>query len=242
MTSDPGRQLRPGGSVAIVQSNYLPWKGYFDLIASVDEFVLYDDVQYTNGDWRNRNRLKTRDGLAWLTVPVLTKGRFGQLIRETEIKGSGWRDAHWKTITQNYRRAPCFDEVAACLELAFQCREWNLLSDLNQTLIESVCTYLGIRTRITRSADYVLRGDRSERLVGLCRQIGAQVYVSGPAAKCYLDESAFAREGIAVRWFDYSAYPAYPQLWGAFVHEVSIVDLFFNCGKASGQYMKFVER
>ncbi len=229
-------------SVAIVQSNYLPWKGYFDLIASVDEFVLYDDVQYTNGDWRNRNRIKTREGLSWLTVPVLTKGRFGQLIRDTEIKGTAWKATHWKTIAQHYRRAACFDEIASWLAPMLLDREWNLLSELNRSLIEAVCAYLGIRTRITPSCDYPLAGDRSERLVGLCGQLGASVYVSGPAARCYLDEAAFGREGISVRWFDYGAYPAYPQLWGGFVHEVSIVDLLFNCGKASDQFMKHVGR
>ena len=215
--------------IAILQSNYLPWKGYFDLLAEVDEFVLYDDMQYTRRDWRNRNRIKTAAGLKWLSVPVMVKGRFEQTIRETRIDGTGWVQRHWRALECSYRRAPAFDATAAWLEPLYRCR-WTHLSELNRALIEAVGARLGIATRLSNSWDYALAEDRSERLAAICEQAGAQIYVSGPAARAYLDEAVFRRRGIAVEWFDYGPYREYPQLWGAFEHQVSIVDLLFNVG------------
>ena len=215
--------------IAILQSNYLPWKGYFDLMASVDEFVLYDDMQYTRRDWRNRNRIKTAAGLLWLSVPVMVKGRFEQTIRDTRIDGTDWVQRHWRALECSYRRAPAFDATAAWLEPLYRCR-WTHLSELNRALIEAVGARLGIATRLSNSWDYALAEDRSERLAAICEQAGAQIYVSGPAARAYLDEAVFRRRGIAVEWFDYGPYREYPQLWGAFEHQVSIVDLLFNVG------------
>lgn len=224
--------------IAIVQSNYIPWKGYFDLIAAVDEFILYDDMQYTRRDWRNRNQIKTPQGAQWLTVPVRVGGRFHQRIRETEIDGVEWAAAHWKTLAQNYRRAPYFGEIAEWLEPLYARSTYTHLSQLNRRLIEAICAYLEIGTMISNSWDYVLPEGRSERLAGLCRQAGATEYISGPSARDYLDEQVFTDLGIAVTWFDYSGYPEYRQLWGGFTHAVSIVDLLFNCGPASARYMR----
>jgi hypothetical protein len=215
--------------VAILQSNYLPWKGYFDLIASVNEFVFYDDMQYTRRDWRNRNRIKTPQGLQWLTVPVLVKGRYEQSIRDTRIDGDAWAARHWRALQSNYGRSIAFDSTGAWLQPMYA-RPWTHLSALNRALIEAVCARLEIGTRLSESSDYVLQGERSERLAGICEQAGAQIYVSGPAARGYLDETAFARRGIRVDWFGYGPYPEYPQLWGPFEHRVSILDLLFNGG------------
>lgn len=225
---------------AILQSNYVPWKGYFDLIAAVDEFILYDDMQYTRRDWRNRNRIKTPQGLQWLTVPVKVKGKYHQTIRQTEIDGADWAGTHWKSLEQNYRRAPHFGEVAAMLMPLYLQQPYSHLSALNRTLIEAVCGYLGITTRITSSSDYALADGKSERLADLCRQVGAEEYVSGPAARTYLDEGVFTGQGIAVTWFDYAGYPQYPQPWGEFIHEVTVLDLLFNCGRDAPRYMKHV--
>lgn len=227
-------------TVAIVQSNYIPWKGYFDLIAAVDEFILYDDMQYTRRDWRNRNMIKTPQGIQWLTVPVKVKGKYDQTIRETEIAGSGWRESHWKTLCLNYRRAPCFDEIAARLEPLYLESDDTLLSQLNRRFIEWTCRQLGITTKLSNSWDYRLIDGKSDRLADLCQQAGATEYVSGPSAKAYLDEQAFADRGMGVTWFDYRGYPEYPQLWGEFVPNVTVLDLLFNCGKAAPQYMKYV--
>ena len=226
--------------IAILQSNYIPWKGYFDLIASVDEFILYDDMQYTRRDWRNRNLIKTPPGLQWLTVPVKAKGKYTQKIRETEIDGADWAQNHWKSFDRNYRRAPYFSEIAAQFEPFYLQRTYTHLSALNRTLIEAVCAYLGITTKITSSCDYVLVDGKTERLVDLCVQVGAAEYVSGPAAKAYIDEKQFSDHHIKLTWFDYSGYPEYPQLWGQFSHGVSILDLLFNCGKDALRYMKCV--
>jgi hypothetical protein len=222
--------------VAVVQSNYIPWKGYFDLIGAVDEFVLYDSVQFTKNDWRNRNRIKTPRGVQWLSVPV--GGRIDRLICEVELPDARWQSKHWKTLAMNYGRAAHFDETACWVAPLYLERSYRTLSDLNRSFIEAICARLGIHTRITASSDYAFDGDRSERVASICAQLGACEYVSGPAARSYLDEAAFARHGIAVRWFDYSGYPPYPQCWGNFAHDVSVLDLLFNCGASAARYMK----
>lgn len=222
--------------LAIVQSNYIPWKGYFDLMGSVDEFVLYDDAQFTKNDWRNRNVIKTPNGPLWLSIPVGPD--INRRIRDVVVNDDRWRTQHWKSLRGSYARAAYFAPISAMLEPLYCESSERNLSAINQSFIEAIGTYLGIRTRIRRSWDYRLEGDRNERLVSLCKQAGASVYVSGPAARSYLDESLFEQAGIAVQWFDYVGYPEYPQLWGAFSHSVSIVDLLFNCGPDSPAYMK----
>jgi WbqC-like protein family len=210
------------------------------MIASVDEFILYDDMQYTRRDWRNRNKIKTPQGLQWLTVPVKVKGKYLQTIRETEIEQSHWAIDHWKALSQNYRRSTYFEEISALIEPLYAAPPATNLSQLNRLFIETICAYLNIKTELSNSWDYPLSDGKSERLADLCVSVGADEYISGPAAKDYLDENVFAERGIKVRWFDYTGYPAYPQLWGEFTHGVTILDLLFNCGKESHRYMRFV--
>lgn len=226
--------------VAIVQSNYIPWKGYFDMIAAVDEFILYDDMQYTRRDWRNRNQIKTPQGVQWVTVPVLVKGKYHQKIRETEIDGTDWASAHWKTLAQNYRRTPHFNEIAAWLEPLYLKTPFTHISQLNRHFIEAICDYLAIKTTITSSWDYTLVDGKTERLANLCVQAAGTEYISGPAARDYVDEKVFADMGVKLTWFDYTGYPEYPQLWGEFSHGVTILDLLFNCGKDAPRYMRHV--
>lgn len=226
--------------VAILQSNYIPWKGYFDMIAAVDEFILYDDMQYTRRDWRNRNQIKTQQGAQWLTVPTLVKGKYHQKIRETEINGADWAAGHWKSLVQNYTRAPHFAEIASWLEPLYLEETFTHISHLNRRFIEAICTYLGIKTVITNSWDYTLLDGKTERLADLCLQAGCNEYISGPAAKDYVDEKIFADMGVKLTWFDYVGYPEYPQLWGDFTHGVTILDLLFNCGKDAPRYMRYV--
>ena len=227
--------------VAILQSNYIPWKGYFDMIAAVDEFVLFDDMQYTRRDWRNRNQVKTSQGVQWLTVPVRVKGKYHQTVRDTEIDGNGWAVAHWKALCHNYRQSAHFKTLAAQLEPLYLETKYSHLSQLNRTLIEWVCDQLDIKTKISNSWDYTLAHGKTERLVDLCIQSGGTEYISGPAARGYIDETAFSNRGVTLTWFDYTGYPEYPQLWGEFVHGVTILDLLFNCGKDAGRYMKFID-
>jgi hypothetical protein len=231
--------LQSGQRVAVLQSNYIPWKGYFDLIAAVDTFVIYDQMQYTREDWRNRNVIKTANGLTWLTVPVRQSGRFGQRICDTEISGNQWSRKHWKSIENSYRRAPYFEEIARLLLPIYEDANIIHLSVLNRRLIEVVCAYLGITTRLVDSSEVELTGERSERVAHVCKQLDARCYVSGPAASAYLNEADFVSRGISVEWFDYTGYPEYRQLWGAFAHQVSVLDLLFMCGPQAPSFMKF---
>ena len=224
--------------VAIVQSSYIPWKGYFDLIRAVDEFILLDEVQFTKRDWRSRNRIKTKDGVAWLTIPVQSKGRFTQSIRETRVSDPAWGAKHWQTIQASYARAPFFRDYAPCLEALYRQPPSEFLSEINHAFILAIGRALGIETPITWSSDYAARGGRVERLVDLCRAAGATAYLSGPSARDYLDERAFADAGIAVEWADYSGYPEYAQVHPPFDHYVSALDLLFCTGPAALTYMK----
>ena len=224
--------------VAILQSNYIPWKGYFDMIAAVDEFILFDDAQFTKNDWRNRNRIKNNNGLLWLSVPVGSK--IHRPVREVQIPDSNWQEKHWKSIVSNYGRAPYFDEVSTVLQDVYLSEKFVSLSALNRELMQAICDYLGIKTVLSNSWDYELCSGKTERLVHLCQQAGANQYISGPAAKDYIDDNQFRDAGVELSWFDYQGYPEYPQLWGEFIHEVSIIDLLFNCGPDSANYMKHV--
>jgi hypothetical protein len=222
-------------TVAVVQSNYIPWKGYFDLIARADVFVLLDDVQFTKRDWRNRNRIKTPQGLRWLTIPVETKGRYEQRIHDVRIGDPGWARSHWDAIRQSYRRAPHFVAESAWLEPLYLERASRLthLSEVNRLFLAAICERLGIGTELRDSAEFALAEGKTDRLLGICRDLGAGAYLSGPAARDYLDTESFIRAGIEVRWMEYSGYPTYDQPHGAFEHGVSVVDTLLCTGAAA---------
>jgi hypothetical protein len=149
---------------------------------------------------------------------------------------------HWKALCLNYRRVRHFDAIAAQLEPLYLRNKYSHLSPLNRALIEWVCGQLGIRTKISDCSEYTIIEGKTERLADLCTQAGADEYLSGPAAKEYLDEAVFSRRGVKVTWFDYTGYPEYPQLWGAFRHDVSVLDLLFNCAQDAPRYMKYVRQ
>jgi hypothetical protein len=216
----------------------MPWKGYFDLIRAVDEFILLDDVQFTKRDWRSRNRIKTKDGLGWLSIPVQTKGRYLQRIMDTTVSESGWGTRHWQTIRSAYARTPHFADYAGAFEALYRDPGSDSLSRINHAFITAVCSMLGIATPIRWSMDYRARGGRNERLIDLCAQAGATEYLSGPTARGYVDIDAFAAAGIAVQFADYSGYPEYPQPWPPFEHGVSVLDLLFCTGPRAPEYMK----
>lgn len=223
--------------VAILQSNYIPWKGYFDIIASVDEFIVYDCVQYTKNDWRNRNQIKTPQGKAWLTVPVRQRS-LDQTIEQTEIADPGCFRKHWSTFRQNYAKAPHIGYCSDALEPVFdELRAESMLGRANVRLIRAVCDLIGIRTPIHDAGDYDLSGDRNERLVSLCRQVGASAYLSGAAAKAYLDERQFAQAQISVEWMSYDGYPEYVQPHPPFDHHVSVLDLLASTGPDAPGYL-----
>ena len=228
--------------VAISQSNYIPWRGYFDLISSVDEFVIFDEVQYTKNDWRNRNKIKTKDGSQWITVPVSVKGKFLQKISDAQIKNNYWRAKHWKTIKHNYFKTPYFPELENDLKKIYYDEKYLYLSKLNRRLIEFFCKYLGIRTKIRESYEFDLKNGQTEKIVNICLDLNADEYISGPSGKNYINDSVFNKNNIKLTYADYSNYPKYEQQFGDFIDNLSILDLVFNCGKSSYKYMKHLDK
>lgn len=227
--------------LAIVQSCYIPWKGYFDMIASVDEFILYDDMQYTRRDWRNRNLIKTPHGRQWLTIPVNVTGKYFQRINETQVYDKLWANNHWKSIIANYSKAKHFKHYSHHLEALYaECENENYLSLINFKFIQTICSILNIHTKLSWSTDYPINNDlrKSERLLALCQEAKATHYISGPSAKNYIDETLFHHNKIKLSWFNYEGYQEYSQLWGEFTHEVTILDLLFNTGEEAHRYMR----
>ena len=223
--------------IAILQSNYIPWKGYFDMIRMVDEFIIYDDMQYTRRDWRNRNKIKTINGLAWLTIPVEVKCKYNQRINETVISDPAWAKDHWATIKQFYSKAKYFKNYKDIFEHFYLNTNDLLLSHVNYELIRIINEILGIKTKISWSSDYMLTDGKTERLLNLVSQAGGTEYISGPAAKDYIVESFFEDAGIKLSWMDYSGYPEYTQLFPPFVHGVTVLDLIFNEGEGAINYL-----
>ncbi len=224
-------------TLAIIQSNYIPWKGYFDIVNSADEFIIYDSVQYTKNDWRNRNKIKTQQGLSWLTIPV--NHSLSLKIDEVEASHNIWRKKHWASLKQAYSKAPYFHDFKELFENLYLDSNETLLSKINIEFIKAICTTLNITTKISLASDYPVKSsEKSNRLVDLCKQTNSSIYISGPAAKDYLNEELFLKQGIDLKWMDYSDYPPYQQLHGAFVHEVSVLDLLFNQGNSAQAFMK----
>jgi WbqC-like protein family len=223
---------------AILQSCYIPWKGYFDMVNSVDEFIVYDCVQYSKNDWRNRNRIKTPSGTQWLTIPVSIPHGLRTRIDEVVATDPAWAKKHWNALVCNYGRAKYFSLYESDLAKLYQNIESNSLSQINWLFLQHVCKLLSISTRLSNATSYELDEDRNMRLVKLCQQVSASVYLSGPAAKAYLDVDLFLKHNITVEWMDYSSYPEYGQLFPPFDHEVSILDLLFNQGSNSHAFMK----
>jgi hypothetical protein len=215
--------------VAILQSNYIPWKGYFDIINSVDTFVIYDEVQYTKNDWRNRNIIKTPTGPTWLTIPV-RQVSLEQKIFEAKTTLKNWNVKHWNSIKGAYSKAPYFKENETYFRDIYFSIETENLSEINLIFIRAINKLLGITTEIIDSRTLNLDGDKNKRLVQAVSKLSGTVYVSGPSAKNYLDETIFNKADIQVEWMDYSKYTEYPQLHPPFVHGVSILDLIFNVG------------
>ena len=225
--------------VAILQSNYIPWKGYFDLIHDVDVFVYYDEVKYTKNDWRNRNKIYSKNGLQWLTIPI-SKEAVRLKISQVAIVDQGWQSLHFKSIYYAYKQAAFFYQLEPLLHDVYIDRQWESLVDINRYLIEKIARMIGIETVFVDSKDLRLEGDRVDRLIYILRQLNADVYISGPSARAYIfgHEHKFADNNIALRYKDYAGYPAYRQLAEPFEQAVSIVDLIANIEMSSiGQYI-----
>lgn len=223
-------------TVVVTQSNYLPWKGYFDLINDADLCVFYDDVQFTKNDWRNRNLIKSASGASWITVPV--GAHIHRKICEVPIDNSHWAAKHWRTICHSYAKAPFFDKYRDFFEDVYLRRHWDNLTALNHHLITSIASeFLGIKTKFADSRQYSVSGQKGDRLLELLGLLGASTYVSGPAAKSYIDEDLFLRSGIRVTYKSYAGYPEYPQFFPPFDHRVSVIDLLFHLGPQAPDYI-----
>lgn len=229
MSHSASPEARPPLRVAVLQSNYIPWKGYFDMIHDVDLFVFYDDVQYTPRDWRNRNKIKTANGAIWLSVPVGDSR--SRNVDAVQIPDAAWQNQHWQTLKQNYGKCAHFERYRPYFESVYLGQRWESLSELNQSLIRHISSeFLGCSTRFARSSDYGSEGAKMDRLLDLVQRTGATYYLSGPAAKAYIDADRFAEAGIELAWKDYSGYPEYAQRFPPFEHGVSVLDLLFNVG------------
>jgi hypothetical protein len=222
--------------VAILQSNYIPWKGYFDIIRQADVFVIYDEVQYTKNDWRNRNMIKTPTGTQWLTIPVLQQS-LNQKICETSVSASNWNMKHWNALACNYARARYFRHYESDLKLLYSSMETKNLSEINRQFIDKINSILEITTEIIDSRSLGLTGDKNERLIDAVKKLNGTHYLSGPAAKSYLDVNAFEEASIQVEWMEYSGYPTYSQLFEPFNHNVTVLDLLFNEGPKAKNFL-----
>jgi hypothetical protein len=203
----------------------------------VDEFILYDDVQYTKNDWRNRNKIKTKQGIQWITIPVRQK-KLSQLIKDTKIQDKRWYRKHWTTIRQNYSKSLYFKEYKDIFEELYLNNKEEYLSQINYKFIVTVNKILGIDTKIRWSSEFNLVDGQTERLLAICKDCNADIYLSGPSAKNYFDEDLAKKENIKVEWIDYSNYPKYNQLYPPFEHGVTILDLIFNEGSNATKFMK----
>ena len=224
-------------TVAVLQSNYIPWKGYFDLINSVDLFIFHDDVQFTKNDWRNRNKIKTRNGLKWITIPCGFKSH--KLIHEIDLPDSDWQNKHWNLIKENYSKAPYFNQYKNFFENIYLNEKWKNLSDLNQYLIKNISLkFLNIKTQFDDSRNYNIQGKGEDRLINLLKKVNVTKYISGPSGKAYISNNRFLSEGIDLEWMNYNNYPEYQQLYPPFQHAVSIIDILFNTGPNAEKFFK----
>lgn len=224
--------------LAAHQPNYIPWNGYFHKMSLADRFVFADDVQFSTQGYTNRTRIKTAGGQQWLTVPVLTRGKGPQLLKDVRIDNSrNWRKKHWRTLYVNYKHSIYFDYYADFFDQLYQ-KEWPFMVDLNLEIIEYFRRMLHIDVPVQRSSEMDLRSDINLRLIDMARQCDCSNYLSGKGGStCYLDESLFESAGIALKYHQYNA-PEYRQLFADFIPRLSTIDMIFNEGPESALKLK----
>jgi hypothetical protein len=224
-------------TVAVLQSNYLPWIGYFDLIRAVDLFIFYDDVQYTKNSWRNRNLIKSPHGLEWLTIPVGQS--IHRLISEVALDNGSWQESHFRKVSLNYKSRMHLKICKNLLNFLYVDTKWSGLSEFNQASITWISREIfEIRTEFDTSVNYELTGKGQERLLQLLRAVGATNYISGPSGKNYLRERDFLDHKIELRYFEYPSYPKYEQVFPPFRAGASVIDLILCLGDESKEYFR----
>jgi hypothetical protein len=228
----------PQRRVAILQSCYVPWKGYFDIIGSVDVFIVYDDVQYAKAHWHNRNQILTSSGPRWMTIPVLTRGDRFQPIDEVKVS-QPFAEKHWRSLEHNYGRAAHWGAHRDWLrDLYDRAGAMTGLSEINLMFMRAISRQLGFETEFILSRELGVGGGQTERLIKLCHAVGGTSYLSGPSAAAYIEAAQFEAAGVALEWMRYDGYRPYNQLFAPFTHAVSILDLMLNEGPAARSYMK----
>ena len=219
--------------VSVHQPHYLPWLGYFDKMDRCDIFVILDNVQYKKREFQNRNKIKTPEGELWLTVPVLTHGRYEQTTGQVRIDNTvNWQAKHLKAMEMNYRKAPHFDACFTALEKLYAQRQ-ELLIGLNMAMLHTFLDLLGMRRdNIRLESALNVEGAKTQRLVNICKALGAGTYLSGAGGKAYMETGLFEQNGLRLEYHHFD-HPEYPQLHGGFLPYLAIADLLFNCGRAS---------
>jgi len=217
--------------ISILQSNYIPWKGVFDMIDRVDKFVFFEDVDFTKRDWRTRNYIKTANGLTMLTVPVKKTARGTKINNIYIVDDDKWRDRHINIITTAYSKARHFQEYRWILDEIYRSKKITKLSDFNMYVTKLLCNVLNIEADFVNSTDLATSGRKDDKLIEICKCLGATHYLSGPSAKSYISAEKFDEAELKVEYMEY-VYPEYPQMFGDFEHGVSVLDLIFNCAYA----------
>lgn len=213
-----------------MQPTYIPWMGYFGMVDATDIFVFYDDVQFVSRSWQRRNKIKVPQNWIWLTVPVIEN--FGQNINEVKINNAlNWRDKHWKSIQHSYSKAPFFKDYMPVFKEIYD-REWEYLVDLNVALIRKITEILGLEPKFLLASELNATGNKTDRLISLLKELGANEYISSPGSKSYIENEKFSKEGITLYWYEFN-HPIYPQLFGDFIPYLSVIDLLFNVGSKS---------
>ena len=229
-------------TIVILQSNYIPWKGYFDLMNSADVFVIYDEVQFTRRDWRNRNKIILNGSPHWLTIPVETKGEFETPIKEVKVSDHRWAKKHWMSIRHAYGKAEYFERYEDALAKAYEkAEELTYLTDINQLFLQLLSNNLSIKSEIKHSHQVSTTDqDPTGRLIEICQGFNANRYISGPSAENYIQQAQFDDAGIELCYANYTNYPDYKQNSKQFEHGVSVIDLLMHTGQNARQHLKSV--
>ncbi|OGS22806.1 MAG: hypothetical protein A2252_10570 [Elusimicrobia bacterium RIFOXYA2_FULL_39_19] len=222
--------------MSVHQAQYIPWLGYFNKIAKSDIFVVLDNVQYKKREYQNRNRIRTKQGWLWLTVPVITKEKFFQKINEVEIDNTAdWKEKHFETIKVNYSHAKFYKDYIGFFENCFQ-KDWQKLQDLNMEIINFALQVLDIKTPLKLESELQIEGTSTQRIVNICKKLSANTYLSGSGGKDYMNESLFQNENIGLEYQSFT-HPRYEQVYPGFEPYMSIIDLILNHGQESRNFI-----
>ena len=218
--------------IGILQPGYLPWLGFFEQMHSTDLFVILDDVQYDKKSWRNRNKIRTKDGWIWLTVPVITKGAFSQKTKDVMINNDiPWQRKHLKSLETNYKKASYYKDYMVFFQELYS-KKWEYLVELDMAIIQFIKEQLNITTKLTFSSSLEVSGNKNEKILNICKKVGAAALYDGASAENFIDKNLFSKEGVALEFQQYN-HPVYPQLFQPFIPYMSVIDLLFNCGQQS---------